>query len=111
MFKVKKNTITITQGDTLVTTVEIEQENGEPYVPDPEDRIRFALKSDYSDAQPLIIKQIDNDTLELRLEATETKTLQAREKPYVYDIQMTYANGDVDTFIDRAKFYVTEEVD
>ena len=49
--------------------------------------------------------------MNLRLEAEETKALQAGGAPYVYDIQITMEGGTVCTFIDRAKFTVTEEVD
>jgi hypothetical protein len=47
----------------------------------------------------------------LRLEAEETKLLTAGWVPYVYDIQITMEDGTVDTFIDRAKLIVTEEVE
>ena len=46
------------------------------------------------------------DTLEVLVEL-----LQSGGVPYVYDIEITMADGTVDTFIDRAKFIVTEEVD
>jgi hypothetical protein len=47
----------------------------------------------------------------LRLESEETKLLRAGGEPYVYDIEITMEDGTVDTFIDRGKFIVTEEVD
>ena len=70
-----------------------------------------ALKQRYEDRVPLLLKPIPNDTLRLRLESAETKRLRAGWVPYVYDIQITFADGSVDTFIDRAKFIVTEEVE
>ena len=111
MVKIDKNVITITRGDTLETRILIELEAGHDYVPAAGDQIRFALKSAYVDEEPIIIKKIPNDTLILRLEASETKLLTARKKPYVYDIQLTTPDGFTDTFIDRGAFYVTEEVD
>ena len=58
----------------------------------------------------LILKDIPWDTLELRLDTEDTKHL---EQPgdYVYDIQITLNDGTVDTFIERAKLKITEEVD
>jgi len=111
MVKIKDNKITITQGDTLETKLSIFMSNGDPYEPSSDDVIRFAVKSDYSDPSPIIRKVIPNDTLVLRLESSETKLLSARKKAYVYDIEITMANGNVDTFIDRMPLYVTEEVD
>lgn len=105
MVKIENNTITITRGDTLETTIMITTSEGDAFVPSSGDMIRFALK----DKEPLIIKQIPNDTLVLRLESAETKQLQARRSPYVYDVQLTTPDGTVDTFISGA-FYVTEEV-
>jgi hypothetical protein len=60
---------------------------------------------------PLIWKSIPNETLRLFLDAEDTKRLSVECSPYVYDIQITMADGTVDTFIDRGKFIVTEEVD
>ena len=111
MVKIQNNVITITRGDTLETPVLIEVLKGRDYVPAASDQIRFALKSAYTDAEPIIIKTIPNDTLILRLDASETKQLPARENAYVYDVQLTTPDGWVDTFISRGSFYVTEEVD
>lgn len=108
MVRVQGTTIEMTRGDTLRVYLTLKDCNGDDYTPDPGDSIRFAMKKRYNDASPIIMKNIPTDTLVLELEPAETKTLQFAE--YVYDIEMTYANGDVDTFIDRAKFKITEEV-
>ena len=110
MVKLAGNTIYVTQGDTLDLQINIYDQSGEAYTPDAGDVIRFALKKNYLDLNPLIAKTIDNDTLRLRLESEETKVLKASINPYVYDIEITMEDGTVDTFIDRQKFYVTEEV-
>lgn len=108
MVKINNTTIELTKGDTLRVYLTLKDCNGDPYVPAEGDSIRFAMKKRYSDSEPLILKQIPIDTLVLELEPSDTKGLNCAE--YVYDIEMTYANGDVDTFIDRAKFRLTEEV-
>ena len=108
MVIIKNNVITITRGDTLETPVDIELESGKDFYPSNGDRIRFALKKRYSDSKPIIIKSIDGENLILRLDAEETKALSPGR--YVYDIELTTAEGYVDTFIDRGEFYVTEEV-
>ena len=108
MVKIRNNKISITRGDTLETKVSIEMDNGEDYIPSEEDQIRFALKQDYDDEEPLIVKVIPYDTLILRLEAAETKELEVGR--YVYDIELTTPDGFVDTFIDKQSLTITEEV-
>lgn len=87
-----------------------------PYVPAAGDSIRFALKSpkmtsgnkQYKDLEPLIIKQIPNDTLLLRLDPLDTKDRDFGD--YKYDIEITYASGIVDTFINNADLKLLPEV-
>lgn len=111
MVNINGTTITITRGDTLDVLLEIYLEDGTPYEARAGDVIRFALKQKYTDSAPIPVKDISPATMILRLEADETKLLRAGWIPYVYDIQITMADGTVDTFIDRAKLIVTEEVD
>ena len=110
MVNISGSTITITRGDTLEAVLEISYADGRPYEVQAGDVIRFALKQKYTDREPILLKEIPHDTMLLRLEASETKLLTAGWAPYVYDIQITMEDGTVDTFIDRAKFIVTEEV-
>lgn len=109
MITISGTTIKMTRGDTLRVTLELKDEDDNPYVPVPGDSIRFAMKHDYRESTPLVLKDIPINTLELVLDPEDTKHLQ-QPATYVYDIEITYANGDVDTFIDRAKLMLTEEV-
>lgn len=111
MVNINGTTITITQGDTLDAKVDILLPDGSKYAVQEGDVIRFALKQRYSDMEPLLIQEIPHETMNLRLEAEVTKLFVAGGVPYVYDIQITMEDGTVDTFIDRAKFIVTEEVE
>lgn len=106
-FSIKKNVITITRGDTLVSQVAITDRNGVEYVPDENDTIRFALRRADKE-EVLLTKEIPYDTLTLILDAEETEQLPVGE--YRYDIEITMSNGVVDTFIPWSKFKVTEEV-
>ncbi len=103
------NTITLTRGDTLTAQVEILDAAGEPYVPAEGDAIRFAMKSKYEDVRPLLLIDIPTDTLTLVIHPEDTKDLAFGK--YVYDVQLTKASGEVDTFITKAKLNLTEEVD
>lgn len=112
---IKGNSITLTRGDTLRLLVSMSKD-GEPYIPDEEDRVRFALKhrdmvadkSDYKDENPLILKNIPIDTMILTLDPADTKELGFGK--YVYDIEITFSDGTVDTFITAAPFIISEEV-
>ena len=113
--KISGNSITLTRGDTLRVKVTI-LDNEEEYTPIGGDSVRFALKhktktadgGEYLDPEPLILKTIPNDTLILELEPSDTKELAFGA--YDYDIELTYEDGTVDTFITKANFKLTEEV-
>lgn len=111
MLKLNGTTIYLTRGDTLEILVELKTREGEPYTLSENDTIRFAAKKSYKDEEPIITKDIPKSTMRLRLESNETKEFKARSAPYVYDIEVTFEDGTVDTVIDRAQLYITEEVD
>lgn len=107
MYKIEDNKITLTRGDSFYTTVTMEKDN-EEYTPEEGDVIRFGLKLSPSDSEPLIEKVIPNETLKLHLAPEDTKEL----KPglYCYDIEITFGDGDVDTFINNEEFVLAPEV-
>lgn len=107
-YSVSGTTITLTRGDTFSALITITDTEDRPYTPVVGDSIRFAMKSDYDDATPLLIKEIPIDTMILTLEPGDTKNLAFGK--YVYDIELTKATGEVDTFITKAVLRLTEEV-
>ena len=110
MVSVVNNTITMVRGDTVEIPVTIRTRDGEKFIPSEGDVIRFALKDKYDDNTPVLIRKVlPNDTLILRLESCETKEIMARKKPYVYDVELTTANGYVDTVV-RGFVNILEEV-
>lgn len=114
-YSVQGTTIRLTRGDSLVLQVVILR-NDEIYTPQEGDTIRFALKRNimnpertrYLDKKPLIVKDISPKTLILKLDSEDTKFLEFGN--YAYDIEITFANGLVDTFIADAAFILTPEV-
>ena len=112
MVEIKGTTVWMTRGDTVVLTITITDVNGEPYVPESGDIIRFAMKKNYTDANPILLKTIPIDTMELIIEPEDTKNLPFGEVKghYKYDIELTKESGFVDTFIPRADIYILEEV-
>lgn len=106
-YSVKGTTIVLTRGDTFVANIGIKNANGTPYIPQQGDTVRFAMKKDYSDASPILEKDIPIETMQLSLEPGDTKSLSFRS--YVYDIQLTTKDGVVCTFI-KGNINITEEV-
>lgn len=108
-YSVSGTTITLTRGDTFIADILITDKDGNQYIPVEGDKVRFAMKASYSDLKPLLIKDIPIETLTLIIEPKDTAYLNFGK--YVYDVQLTKATGEVDTFITKAKIYITEEVD
>lgn len=102
----KTKKISLVRGDTLRLQVEV-LVNNEPYTPVSGDEVRFAMKQTYQSSKLLIDKLIPIDTLILKLDPLDTKKLSFGN--YVYDIEITFANGDVDTFI-RGEIELLPEV-
>ena len=115
MVKINGTTIQMTRGDTLTALLSLTR-NGSSYTPEAGDVIRFALKhtdmtagnKEYKDTEPLLTKTVSNDTMQLVIEPEDTKSLSFGT--YVYDMQITFANGDVDTFITPSSFVLKPEV-
>ena len=92
----KKTQIRLTRGDSFYAIVSMTRSD-EPYAPQEGDVIRFAMKKSYSSADVLLEKTIPTDTLLLALYPEDTKELDFGA--YVFDVELTTAGGDVDTFI------------
>lgn len=105
----EKNMIIMTRADTLLTTISIKDAEGNPYIPEATDQLRFALKKDYNDKKVLIYKEIPIDTMLLRVDTQDTKNLE-QPSTYVFDIQLTYGDNIVDTII-SGRLKLTEEVE
>ncbi len=108
MHSINGTNITLTRGDTLMVQLSLER-NGETYTPQQGDSIRFAMKRKYTDDDSTaLVKTVPTDTLVLEIEPDDTKELPMNKK-YVYDIQLTDAQGHVDTFV-GGTFELTNEV-
>lgn len=118
MYIIDGTKIKMTRGDTFRAEIEI-QIDGEVYTPASGDSVRFALKhkemttdkagySEFADDEPLLVKDIPVDTMILELEPEDTKPFGFGK--YKYDLEITFENGDVDTFVADANFELTAEV-
>ena len=112
---VRNKTITLTRGDTMRLQVGMSLD-GQPYEPEMGDVVRFAVKhqklndekTEYVDPEPLLIKEVPIDTLILELAPDDTKGLGFGA--YAFDLQITFADGTVDTFV-SGTLVLTPEVD
>lgn len=100
--------IQATKGDTIIMPFVVTNNDGSIYQVQSEDVINFGMKKNYEDAECIVEKTIDNDTLKLVLEHEDTKNLEIGS--YYYDIQITEAEGNiVHTFINGI-INITNEV-
>lgn len=112
MVEINGTTITMVRGDTAKISISIKDAEGNAYTPAEGDSIRFAAKHKYTDSTPVILKQIDTGTMVLTIDPEDTESLGmgSAQGRYVYDIEITQADGTVDTFI-RGQLTLLEEVD
>ena len=98
MLRIEGNNITLTRGDSLTLTIALEK-GGAAYEPEAGDSVRFAVSKNYLgdvDYQLMLEKAVPIDSLVVTLDSEETKLAY---RDYNYDVQLTHANGDVDTVI------------
>lgn len=105
---IKGTSIRLTRGDTFRCQVGIFNEDGTPYELQPGDSVRFRCVKKKGDREALIEKVLP-ETLLLTLAHSDTASLNFGT--YFYDVQLTKADGDYDTFIAEAQFTVAPESD
>lgn len=94
----KNNNITITNGDTLTLTLALTK-NKQPYTPAADDVIRFAISQGYrgeTNYNLILEETVPNDTLTFTIDSERMKKLRYGTT-YNYDVEVTFADGTVDT--------------
>ncbi len=104
------NNITLTRGDTLTLKVNPKKRvepvppatepTYEPYEPQEGDVIRFAVSKEYKGDlgyKLLLSKNVPLDTLTFTCSSEETSL---KRGTYHHDVEITFADGTVDTFIE-----------
>ena len=110
MVRISGNRIIMTRGDTFAADVGIYEPNGDPYEPQTGDRVRFSMKERKRGCDRILLqKEIPISTLVLQLNPEDTEPFPYGE--YGYDIELTKANGVVDTFIAEATIELRWEAD
>lgn len=103
-FKIDNNVMKLTRGDTAQFIITPYSSDGKEYTLQEGDVITFTVKKNTYNKQVLIQKT----GLEVEIKPEETNNL--TYGTYKYDVQMTFADGRVDTFIGPEDFVLTEEV-
>ena len=113
MFTIKGKTITLTRGDTLKTVVNMVRpdpmlppDKWEKVYPGESDVVTFRASASWVAEAPVIEKEIPHDTMTLTLDPEDTADLDYGR--YVFDVAITYANGDEDTFITEGTLVLTK---
>lgn len=113
MTSVSGTTITMTKGDTLRVQISLEMDDT-AYTPVEGDVVRLYVKraklsdGEYVDTEPLITKIVPIETMILELEPDDTSSLASGK--YAYDLEITFLDGSVDTFINNASLVLVREV-
>ena len=108
-YSTSSNNIRLTRGDTANFNVTIKTRSGDIYEPVEGDTVVFTMKRRPTDKNTILVKQIPIDTLLLTIESEDTKNLEFGT--YSFDLQLIFANGDVDTFIENKHLDITYEQD
>lgn len=112
---IRGTTICLTRGDTLKVAVALKDSTGADYSPATGDSVRFAMrpvgltpngKAWKNDV--VLTKSIPTGTMLLQIDPEDTAELPFG--CYAYDIQVTFADGTVDTAIADATLVLTPEV-
>lgn len=106
---IKGTSIRLTRGDTFRVRVAMTNGDGSPYEMQEGDSVRFRCVKRKGDREAVIEKIVDPETMLLSLAHSDTASLNFGT--YFYDMQLTKADGDVDTFIAEAQFVVAPEAD
>lgn len=105
-YKIKRNRIQLVRGDTFRAKLTLQDKAGNIYIPTADDEILFTVKRNVSAKEPLLQVEVFGGIVYLRPSDTENLAFGS----YVYDVQVTLANGDKDTVIKANIFEVLPEV-
>lgn len=105
-YKIRRNRIQLVRGDTFRAKLTLKDKAGNVYIPSADDEVLFTVKRNASTQQVLVQVEVFGGIVYLRPSDTESLPYGT----YVYDVQVTLANGDKDTVIKANVFEVLPEV-
>lgn len=103
----KNGTILLTRGDSAEFAITIRNTKGGNYILKDDDTLRLTVKKSINDSNFVLQKVlVGSDTF--KLSPADTKGLNFAT--YIYDVELTTADGDVYTVIPQSKFTLLPEV-
>lgn len=94
--RVAGNNIVLTKGDVLYVKIVLEYSNdGDTYELEDGDTVEFGI-TDYDGKEVLVQKQVDTDSLLLKLTPSDTASLSI-DRVYRHGVKVVKANGDTFT--------------
>ncbi|KMO86060.1 hypothetical protein AB840_09960 [Megasphaera cerevisiae DSM 20462] len=106
MFKVINNKVYLTRGDSAPLPLDVADKDGNPYTPQSDDVVVLTVKKTTADTAYLTQKHLVDGVFSFI--PTDTESWDYGD--YVYDVQLTMANGYTDTIIQPSLFRIMEEV-
>lgn len=105
----KDNTIHLTRGDTARLLIDraANAATGKDYVFTPEDKVTMTVKKTVYDTSPAVQLTVPGGAA-IHIRPEDTKELSFGK--YLYDIQLTTADGDIYTVIPPTTFEILKEV-
>lgn len=103
----ENNNITLTRGDSASIAVALKNPDNTDYTLQSGDELLFTVKYNCITEDIIIQKNISSDAI-INLIPSDTASLLYGE--YFYDVQLTRANGSVNTVIPPRDFIVAKEV-
>lgn len=103
----ENNNVTLTRGDNASIAVALKNPDGSDYTLQSGDVLLFTVKYNCITEDIIIQKDISSDGI-INLIPSDTNDL--LYDVYFYDVQLTRANGDVNTVIPPRDFIVAKEV-
>lgn len=107
MITMEDGVISLTRGDTAYLSLNLTNDEGEPYEFKDGDKVTLTVKQDYEDTENYLFQKIVEGGDTIVIEPSDTKPYEYGR--YVYDVQVNTAVGEVFTVIGPNTFKITKE--
>lgn len=110
MLTIKKNDVYLTRGDSAYITISIDNMLGDEFVIDSVDMLQLQVRTEPNIGDLIFDGTLIESDGEYIWYIRPSDTNNLDIGTYYYDVQVTFPNGDVFTFIKASKFVLTDEV-
>ena len=105
MVNITDKNIFMTKGDTIKLTLDIKDKLGKTYYMAEGDSIKLAVRKPHATVDTFVVT---SNTVDLYISSGITANV--KEGEYQYDVQITFANGEINTIVPLHKFVIQKEV-